>query len=114
MLLEDPAAVISQAALAGEDRLCGDALELFVSLYGAEAGNLALKALAVNGVYVGGGIAPKILPVLRAGGFMKAFRDKGRMAALLDQVPVHVILKPDAALHGAACVAARHILQETS
>jgi len=104
---EDPAAVISEAALAAEDRVCAAALELFASIYGAEAGNLALKCVAIGGVLVGGGIAPKILPALRAGGFVEAFRDKGPMAGLMADIPVHVVLNPDAALLGAAGVAFR-------
>jgi glucokinase len=111
---EDPAAVISETALNGGSPLCTQALDLFVSLYGAESGNVALKALAVGGVYLGGGIAPKILPRLQAGGFMAAFRDKGRMAPLLQRIPVHVVLDPDAAMQGAARRAARTILQEAA
>src|SRR6266436_4076871 len=76
----DRSAVLSAAALAGEHSLCVEALELFISIYGAEAGNLALKAVAVGGVYVGGGIAPKIRARLLDGGFVGAFRDKGRFA----------------------------------
>ncbi|MGH7770124.1 MAG: glucokinase, partial [Candidatus Binatia bacterium] len=74
----DPAAVISQAALAQEAEICVQALDIFVSSYGAEAGNLALRAKALGGIYVGGGIAPKILPKLVEGGFLRAFTDKGR------------------------------------
>ena len=87
--------------------LCQQALSLFVSLYGAAAGNLALKFMATGGVYVGGGIAPKILPKLEDGTFMRAFLDKGRMRGLLDTVPVHVIRNPKTALLGAALCAAR-------
>ena len=97
-----PSRTISQAALANEDELCAKALNLFVSIYGAEAGNLALKVKALGGVYVGGGIAPKILDKLRDGVFMKAFGDKGRLAPLLKAVPVRVILNPKTALYGAA------------
>ena len=79
---------------------------MFCSLYGAEAGNLALQYLATGGVFLGGGIAPAILPVLREGGFLEAFRDKGRMAELLYRVPVSVILDPTAPLLGAAHYAA--------
>ena len=78
---------------------------MFVSIYGAEAGNLALKALAVGGVVVGGGIAPKIRAKLEDGTFISAFRDKGRLAALLASIPVRVALDPRAALLGAAAVA---------
>jgi glucokinase len=103
---QDPGAVITRRALANDDPLCVKALELFVSLYGAEAGNLALKAMAVGGVVVGGGIAPRILPRLQEGSFVAAFRDKGRMAELLETIPVHVALNPKAPLLGAARVAA--------
>ncbi len=101
----DPGAVLSQAGLAGEDPVCVQALDLFVSLYGAEAGNLALKALAVGGVFVGGGIAPKIRSKLADGTFTTAFRDKGRYAALMASIPVWLVLEPRAALLGAARVA---------
>ena len=80
-------------------------LERFASIYGAEAGNLALKSLAVNGVFVGGGIAPRIVPFLTDGGFARAFRDKGRLSPVLEQVPVHLILDDGTALWGAAVVA---------
>lgn len=103
----DRSAIISEAALAGRSALCHRALELFVSIYGAEAGNLALKVLATGGVYLGGGIAPTILPLLRGGAFMKAFCDKGRLAPLMRQIPVRVILEDRVALLGAARYAAR-------
>ncbi len=99
---EDPGAVISRAALNGEPALCVQALDLFVSIYGAEAGNLALKAQAVGGLYVGGGIAPKIISKLREETFLKAFREKGRLSSLMKAIPVRVILKPNTALYGAA------------
>jgi glucokinase len=102
---EDPAAVVSGAALEHRDPVCESALDLFVSVYGAEAGNLALKALALGGVYVAGGIAPKIRSRLAGGTFMAAFRDKGRLTELLGQVPVHLVLEPRTALLGAAHVA---------
>lgn len=98
----DPNAVITEMALSGRSELCGKALDLFVSMVGAEAGNLALKFLAHGGVYVGGGIAPKILTKLRDGTFLKAFTEKGRLGALLSSMPVRVILEPRAALFGAA------------
>jgi glucokinase len=103
---EDPAAVITRHALAHSDPLCANATELFVAVYGAEAGNLALKGLAVGGVVVAGGIAPRILPLLRKGTFVAAFRDKGRLARLMDTISVRVALDPRAALLGAARVAA--------
>ena len=77
-------------------------MDLFVSLYGAEAGNVALKFLATGGLYVGGGIAPKILNALQDGAFLRAFMDKGRLSTLLSRMPVHVILEQRAALYGAA------------
>lgn len=98
----DAAAVISTAGLGERDRVCSDSLDLMVSIYGAEAGNLALKYLATGGVYVGGGIAPRILPKLKAGTFMRTFAAKGRFTSLLEQVPVKVILNENAALLGAA------------
>jgi glucokinase len=103
---EDASAVISKAALAGEFELCVKTLDLFVSLYGAEAGNLALRAKSLRGLYVGGGIAPKILAKLKDGRFMRAFSDKGRYAGLLAAIPVQVVLNEQAALRGAAYYAA--------
>ena len=99
---EGAGAVISEIGLAGDDPLCAKALDLFVSAYGAEAGNLALKAFAIGGVYVGGGIAPKILPKLQDGTFTSAFADKGRFAELLRSIEVKIALNPRAPLIGAA------------
>lgn len=99
---EDAGRVITEAALAGESETCVKALDLFVSIYGAEAGNLALRSLATGGIYIGGGIAPKILKKLQDGVFMKAFLNKGRFGSLLERMPVRVILDPKAALYGAA------------
>jgi glucokinase len=98
----DASAVISQEGLAGNSAICVRALDLFVSAYGAEAGNLALRAKATGGVYIGGGIAPKILAKLKDGTFMRAFLDKGRYRELLSAMPVRVILNDQAALQGAA------------
>jgi glucokinase len=102
----DMAAAISAAALAGSDALCMETMRLFVSLYGAEAGNLALKVMSRGGLYVGGGIAPKILPLLQTGAFLDAFLDKGRRRPLLAEMPVKVILNDRAALYGPALFAA--------
>ena len=102
----DPSAVVSEVGLAGGHPLCVQALDLFASIYGAEAGNLALKALAIGGVFVGGGIAPKIRAKLEDGTFVTAFCDKGRFAELMAAVPVRLALEPRAALLGAARVAA--------
>lgn len=98
----DPSPVISEMALNGRSELCVKALKLFASIYGAEAGNLALKYLARGGVYLGGGIAPKMLPFLQDGTFMQAFVDKGRLSELLSRIPVRVILEERTALFGAA------------
>jgi len=105
MRAEDPNAVIGELGQSGQSEICGAALDMFVSAYGAEAGNLALRVLALGGMYVGGGIAPKILPKLKEGGFMEAFSDKGRLRELLQQTPVHIILESRAALMGAAAYA---------
>ncbi len=102
----DPPATITAAALEGRSDLCAAALDMFVSEYGAEAGNLALKTMATGGVYVGGGIAPKILPRLRTGSFVCAFTAKGRLTQLLEAIPVHVITNEHTALLGAARCAA--------
>ncbi|MBL7201581.1 MAG: glucokinase [Anaerolineae bacterium] len=82
--------------------LCVATLDLFVSILGAEAGNLALKVLSTGGVYLGGGIPPRILPALSGGKFMRAFRNKGRFSEMIARIPVHVILDPTVALLGAA------------
>ena len=106
MLNGDPAAAISKAAQSHKDEVCEEALELFVRLYGAEAGNLALKHMATGGLYIGGGIAPKILDWLKRDGFMQSFLAKGRMRPLLEKVPVRVILNERTALYGPAVYAA--------
>jgi glucokinase len=103
---DDPSAVVSKAALAVEAEICVATLELFVSIYGAEAGNLALRAKSLRGLYVGGGIAPKILNKLKDGTFMRAFIDKGRYTDLLAATPVQVVLNEQGALRGAAHYAA--------
>jgi glucokinase len=105
MRTEDPNAVIGELGESGASDLCVEALNIFVSAYGAEAGNLALKILAVGGMYVGGGIAPKLLKKMQDGTFMKAFTDKGRLSDLLIQTPVRLILESRAALMGAAAYA---------
>jgi len=101
---EQPAA-ISDAALSQQCGGCEEALEIFVEAYGAEAGNLGLRGVATAGVYVGGGIAPKILPALENGRFIQAFRAKAPMAELVAAMPVSVIVKQDAGLLGAAIAA---------
>jgi glucokinase len=100
--LTDLPARITRAAMERRCDGCVAALDMFVSAYGAEAGNIALRTVATAGVYIGGGIAPKILPLLEAGSFLRAFRAKEPMADLVATIPVSVILKPDAGLIGAA------------
>jgi glucokinase len=97
----DRNALISRLGVGGEDPLCEEVVGLFAELYGAEAGNLALKALATGGLYIGGGIGPKIRPVLEAGRFMGAFKAKGRFEPLLSQIPVKLALNPRCPLIGA-------------
>ncbi len=103
---EDPAEVISEAALFKKNELCVRALDLFASIYGSAAGNLALQVMAVGGVYVGGGIAPRIVWKLRDGTFIKAFKNKGRLSHIVNHIPVKVILNEKTALLGAAFRAA--------
>lgn len=104
----DPGAVITTAALEGKSPLAAETLRRFVALYGCEAGNLALTVMATGGVYLGGGIAPRILPALRDGAFRDRFLGKGRMRPLLESMPVRVVLNDQAALLGAGrCAAVR-------
>jgi glucokinase len=102
MELEDPPKVMTEVALSGRSKLCEKALDMFISIYGAAAGNLALHSMAVAGVYMGGGIAPKILSRLKGPTFMEAFKDKGRLSGILEDVPVKVILNDRTAVLGAA------------
>jgi len=102
----DPGSAISDAGLTGKCHICAEALDIFVRLYGAEAGNLALKVMAMGGMYLGGGIAPKIAEKLKGPDFMQAFLDKGRMRNMLEEIPIKVILNDRAALLGAARYAA--------
>jgi glucokinase len=103
--VDDANSVITEMGLAAKSELCEKTLDMFVSAYGQEAGNLALKVLSVGGLYVGGGIAPRILEKLKDGTFMKAFTDKGRLSQLLINMPVRIILESRAALMGAAAYA---------
>ncbi|HLF96576.1 MAG TPA: glucokinase [Methylococcaceae bacterium] len=103
---EDPAAVIAELGLSGQASLCREALRRLARIYGAEAGNLALKSLARGGVILAGGIAPKILPALTDGTFLEGFLAKGRFRTLLEQLPVRIALDPAAPLLGAAAHAA--------
>jgi glucokinase len=99
-------AAMTTAAFERRCASCLEALEIFVDAYGAEAGNLALRSVATGGIYIGGGIAPKILPALVDGRFLEAFRDKGPMRPLVERMPVNVVLNPEAGLLGAAVAAA--------
>ncbi len=101
----DPSAIISELAMKDESPLCWQALDLFTAVYGAEAGNLALKGMAAGGVYLGGGIAPKILKKLVSNVFIEAFVEKGRSADLMRSMPIHVILNDKTALLGAGRLA---------
>lgn len=107
MAAGDPNAAISEAGAAGEDRLAERTVDMFVAAYGAAAGDLALVARATAGLYIGGGIAPKILSKLRSGDFLRSFRAKGRLGSFVERVPVKVILEPRTALLGAAACAAQ-------
>ncbi|WP_022947569.1 glucokinase [Methylohalobius crimeensis] len=111
MLEEDPAAVIGRWGVERRDVLCYRALAWFARIYGAEAGNLALKSLALGGVYVTGGIAPKSLPILQEGGFMARFAAKGRFKEMLRKVSVKVVLNSDTVLIGAQEWARSHMLR---
>ena len=101
----NPAAEIAEAGLTGQAEIAKQALDLFASIYGAEAGNLALKALSLDGLYIGGGIAPKLIKKLQDGTFMNAFTNKGRYKRLMTSMPVKVVMNQHTALLGAASVA---------
>jgi glucokinase len=103
----DPAAAITRAALERNDPLASQTLDLFVDIYGAQAGNLALTAGATGGVYVAGGIAPKIISRLTDGRFMRAFRSKGKMSPYVEVIPVQVVIRPEVGLIGAVLAAMR-------
>ena len=105
---EQPAAVVTESALDGSCERARLALDRFVQIYGAEAGNLALKALALGGLYVGGGIAPRMLPAITRGGFLQAFFEKGRLSPVLTRIPVSIVLDAKTALWGAAARALQH------
>jgi len=104
----DPAVVVSETALDGSCERARLVLLKFAEVYGAEAGNIALQCVALGGVFLGGGIAPRILPFLRDPVFLRAFRDKGRLAPVVEPIPIAVILDPRTALWGAAAYARAH------
>ncbi|HRB82500.1 MAG TPA: glucokinase [Nitrospira sp.] len=103
----NPAAEIAEAGLKGQAEIAKQALDLFESIYGSEAGKLALKALTLDGVYVAGGIAPKLLKKLQDGSFMRGFTNKGRYKRIMSQIPVKVVMNDKTALLGAASMAAQ-------
>jgi glucokinase len=105
MANEDPNAVIGECAEDGSSEICLETMQIFAAAFGAEAGNVALKVLAAGGIYLGGGIAPKILKTMQNGTFTEAFLDKGRMRPLLEAMPVRIILDDTCALLGAAAYA---------
>jgi glucokinase len=105
MATEDPNSVIGHCGEDGSSEICYETLQIFSGAFGAEAGNIALKVLAAGGMYLGGGIAPKILKTLQSGAFTKAFLDKGRLSPVLEAIPVRVILDDTCALLGAAAYA---------
>ena len=106
---EDPGTVITSVGLESGDAVCAATLTLFAAVCGAEAGNLALKCMALSGVYLGGGIPPRLLPILKDGSFLRGFSDKGRFMGLMHHIPVWVSLNSHAALLGAAHYALRFI-----
>ena len=114
MVGQDRNAVISRHGLQGDDALCRAAMRLFVRIYGSETGNLALKCLPRGGIYIGGGIGPRIRPALESGEFMRGYLDKGRMARAIEDIPLRLALNPEAALLGAAHMALSRYLRQAS
>ena len=104
----DPAAIISQAAFKQSDRLCEKTMDVFIEAYGAETGNLALKLLSYGGIYIAGGIAGKILPLMQDGRFLNTFKDKGRVSTLIEAIPVHIVLNPQVGLVGSVLYGLQH------
>jgi glucokinase len=107
-----PAAAISRAGMEKGDRLAMQTMQMFVRAYGAEAGNLALKLLPYGGLYIAGGVAAKILPLMQQGEFMMAFQQKGRMKPILKDIPVYIILNPEVGLIGSMLYATRTCLED--
>ncbi|MDJ0634659.1 MAG: glucokinase [Xenococcaceae cyanobacterium MO_188.B29] len=110
----DPAVAIAKQALFNRDELCQDAMNIFLSAFGAEVGNFALKTLPYGGLYIAGGIAPKILPLLEKQVFLSAFKDKGRMRRLLEQIPIFVVLNQDVGIIGAIFYADRFMREQVA
>jgi glucokinase len=107
----DRNAVVSTHGMSGDDALCVESVRMFCRILGAEAGNLALKCLPRGGLYVAGGVAPKIRPALASGDFLDAYLDKGRLRSAIDSIPIRLVLNPAAPLLGAAHDAARRVLR---
>jgi len=105
----DAAAAIAKAAMAKEDRLAMETMQMFIETYAAEAGNLALKLIPNSGLYIAGGIAPKILPLLQDGTFLRILKSKGRVSPVLEDIPIHIVLNPEVGLIGAMLCAASSI-----
>lgn len=103
----DPGAIISRAAAEGGDRLCTQAMQMFIEAYAAEAGNLCLKLLPYGGLYIAGGIAAKILPLIEASNFLPILKQKGRVSSVLDRVPIHIVLNSRVGLLGSVLYALR-------
>ena len=103
----DPAAVIAEGAMEENDPICIKAMSLFMELYGAETGNLALKILPYSGIYIAGGIAAKNLPLIKKEEFINNFNQKGRMIKLLQDIPVYVVLSPEVGVKGSMLYALR-------
>ena len=114
MEAEDPSAVVGEVGVSGACATCREAVDLFASLYGAQAANLALSSMALGGVYIGGGIVTKLLPRIQAGGFMESFTSVGRFGSLMAETPVQVILDPKTSLLGAAEVALDFALERAT
>lgn len=110
MQTQDPGAVVGEAGLSGECPTCAEAVEIFLGIYGAQAGNLALTVMALGGVYVGGGIITKLLPKVTQGVFLKAFLNKGRFSSLMAEIPVRILLNPETSQIGAAYAAAELVI----
>ena len=107
MVTEDPAAVVTRQAVAGKDPVCVIAINTFVSVLGGLAGNLALTTLATGGVFIAGGIAPRIVPFLQRGPFRESFEAKGRMQPLVAKIPAFLVVNPDLGLLGSYVQATR-------
>jgi len=108
-LSEDKAATLADFALVQHDKLAEQALDIFIEAYGAQAGNLALTCLAQGGVYIAGGIAPKLIQRMARGDFMRAFGNKGRFASFMASLPVKVVMNPEVGVHGAIRVAMQSV-----